>query len=339
MAARIERAQRKAAAARAPQTETIAIQPARWAPSYGGEFWSLLAEGPNMNAIGMGPEHYAGEPLRTEPLLANWIDQAHRRARAFGAAMQETAVAVRQRLGPAVGRPIGQAPRRARARGVALRQIAVATSQQLKPALQRGMGLSIAAWQRLGPPLARTMDQARRHVHAMGVAARELGVAAWQAPASRFVMAGVTVITAAIAASFLLQPHEMAPPAVVPPAVVSAGIAGPSAALPPQSAGPPTIDHPLPGFTPAAPSPEPGAGGPAEAHAFLGPRLKPPPPLPTLMAELKPPLIEARPLPPLPVPPQTRKSPDEMRDDPRAADNMLGSMFSTGVKHKQRRQR
>jgi hypothetical protein len=68
------------------------------------------------------------------------------------------------------------------------------------------------------------------------------------------------------------------------------------------------------------------------------------------VAELKParrtpepqpdsPLIEAKPLPPLPVPPQTRESPGELRDDPRALDNMLSDMLGTGAKHKQRRWR
>jgi hypothetical protein len=416
MAARIARAQHKAAAVRAPQTETITILFARRAPSFGGDFRSLLAEGPNLNAMGMRLEH--GEPPRTapapalpgraaaawralEPLLATRIDQAHRRVHALGGAVRQAAAAIAQQLKPELQRGMGLAVQRAHALGSM-------AWQWLLPALERGIDrttgharalgvtvreLSIAAWQRLAPALARTMDRARRRIgalgiaarvhglarwrqlrlalvgyadqaqrraHAIGVAARALGVAAWQAPASRFVMAGTTVIAAAIAAWCLMQPHEMVPPAVVPP-----DIAGPPPVLPlPQGAGAPTTDHPLPtqtanppafdqvlrppGSTPAEPSPAPEAGGLAEA--FPAPRLKPPLPLPTLVAELKParrtpepppdsPLIEAKPLPPLPVPPQTRESPGEMRDDPRAVDNMLSDMLGTGAKRKQRRWR
>jgi hypothetical protein len=378
-----------------------------------------LAEGPNLNAIGMQPEHW--EPPRAapasalrgrvtaawralEPLLATRIDQAHRRVHALRVAVRQSAATIAQLkpalqrgmglvaqrvhtlgsmawqwLVPALERGIDQVWGHARALGVTVREQTLAAWQRLAPALARTMdqarrrieALGIAArahglvrWRQLRLALAGYVDQAQRHAHAIAVAARALGVATWQAPASRFVMAGATVITAAIAAWCLMQPHEMVPPAVVPP-----DIAGPPPVLPtpqgagapttdqtppPQVANPPAFDHVLrpPGFTPAEPSPAPEAGGAAEA--FLAPRLKPPPPRPILVAELKPaqrppaptqqhqpesPLIEARPLPPLPEPPRTRESPGEMRDDPRAVDNMLSGMLSTGVKHKQRRRR
>ena len=446
MAARIARAQHKAAAVRAPQTETITILFARRAPSFGGDFRSLLAEGPNLNVIDMRLEH--GEPPRAaaapalrgrvaatwralEPLLATRIDQTHRRVHALGVAVRQTAAAIAQ-LKPALERGIGLAVQRVHALGsmawqwlvpalergidrvsgrslalaVAVRELSIALWQRLGPALSRTMHqawlrigalgitvreLSVALWQRLGLALARTKDQAgrlsalgiaarahglarsrqlilalasfvdhaQRHAHAIGGAARALAVATWRAPASQFVMAGATVSTAAIATWCLMQPHETVPPAVVPPP-----IAGPPPVLPTpqgagtpmidhapsQVAGPPTLDHVLrpPGFTPAEPSSAPEASGLAEA--FPAPRLKPPLPLPTLVAELKPaqrtpkpqphsPLIEEKPLPPLLMPPRTRESPGEMRDDPRAVDNMLGDMVGIGVKHKQRRRR
>lgn len=450
MAARIARAQRKAAAVGAPQTETVTIQRTRRVPSFGGEFRSLLAEGPNPNAIGMRPEHR--EPPRTVPaparrgrvsvawralgpLLVTRIDQVYRRVRALGVAVGQTATAIAQQLTlaarhgmglavqrargfstvawqwlvPALERDIDRTTRRARTLGVAVRELSIALWQRLGPALAHTMDqarrrigalgitvgeLSVALGQRLGLALARTkdqagrrfsalgnaarahglarsrqlilalasfVDQAHRHARAIGAAARARAVAAWQAPASRFVMAGTTVITAAIAAWCLMQPHEAVLPAVVPPPIA----ASPPPVLPtPQGAGAPVIDHPPPsqvagtpsfdhvprppGFTPAEPSPAPEASGLAET--FPAPRLKPPPPLPILVAELKPaqrtpkpqphsPLIEEKPLPPLPMPPRTRERPGEMRDDPRAIDNMLGDMVGTGAKHKQRRRR
>ena len=84
--------------------------------------------------------------------------------------------------------------------------------------------------------------------------------------------------------------------------------------------------------------------------------LKPPLPLPTLMAYLKPAqktvaparqekpepeMQEGGPLPPLPPAPQTPGPTDELRkrEDPRATDSMLDQMFSDKIGRKLRRLR
>jgi len=102
--------------------------------------------------------------------------------------------------------------------------------------------------------------------------------------------------------------------------------------------------------------PAPEAAKPEEAVGFLAPVLKPPPPLPTLMAYLKPArktaaparqekpepkLLEGKPLPPLPGAIPSPATPDEVRkrDDPRGTDVMIDQMFSDRVGHKMRRRR
>ena len=211
------------------------------------------------------------------------------------------------------------------------------------------------------------VDQAKQRIHAFGVTARARAIAAWQAPASRFVMAGVTVIAAAIAAWCLMQPHGMVPPEIagtsaVPISRETAGApaidspVGPPASAPGPPAQPPSA-QPSPAAAPIAEAPPaPEAAKPEEAVGFLAPMLKPPLPLPTLMAYLKPAqktaaparqekpepeLQEGGPLPPLPPAPQTPGTNDEQRKrkDPRAIDGMLGQMFSDKTGRKLRRLR
>jgi hypothetical protein len=300
------------------------------------------------------------------PALGHRIDVVRRRARATGAATLGFGIAAWQELRPTLERRIGEALRRTHVLAAAARRLGSAAWRSLATAIDRridqakrrihAIGVTTrarggAAWQGLMLALASRVDQAKRHIHAFGVTARALAIAAWQAPSSRFVMAGVAVVAVAIAAWCLMQPHRTIPPQ----------IAGTSAVpMPGEIAGAPTIDTPAvePPVGPPAPAqppsmaeapPAPEEAKPEEAVGFLAPVLKPPPPLPTLMAYLKPArktaaparqeepepkLQEGGPLPPLPG--TSPATPDELRrrDDPRGFDIMLDQMFSDGAGRK-----
>jgi hypothetical protein len=199
VAVRVDRALRIAAVTRAPQAGSIRTR-SRRPPPYGGEFRYLLAEGPNLNAIGMLPEHRADGPRSAGPLgistrergIAAWqslelrLDQARRRVNALG-------VAAWQELRPRFESHIGQAVQRARALGAAARTVgraawqSLALQSRIDRAKQRiqAFGIatrerSVATWQDLKPVLADVIRHALQRAPAMSVAAQELGVSAWQ---------------------------------------------------------------------------------------------------------------------------------------------------------------
>ncbi len=199
VAVRVDRAQRIAAVARAPQAGSIRTR-SRRAPAYGGEFRYLLAEGPNRNAIGMVPKRRADGPGTVAPPGAStrqrgivaWqslelrLDQACRRVNALG-------VAVWRALRPRFEGRIARAVQRTRALGAAARTVGSAGWQSL--ALEsridqakrqsHAFGVatrerSVATWQSLKPVLADIIRHTGQRAHAIGVAARELGASAWQ---------------------------------------------------------------------------------------------------------------------------------------------------------------
>jgi hypothetical protein len=322
------------------------------------------------------------------PTLERRIGETLRDAHGLGATARRLGSAAWRSLATAIDRHIDQAKPRIHAIGVTARafgstawqRLALTLASRVDQAKQHihafgvaACALAIAAWRGLMLTLAPRVDQAKQRIHAFGVTAHARATAAWQAPASRFVMAGVAVIAVAIAAWCLMQPHGMAPPQIagtsaVPipreiagdPAIdtpaIDAPVAPPASA--PAPAQPPS-SQPSPAEPPMAEAPPaPAAAKPDEEEAvgFLAPMLKPPPPLPTLMAYLKPARttaapsrqqqsepkpLEGRPLPPLPGAIPSPATPGEVRkrDDPRGADIMIDQMFSDRVGQKMRRRR
>jgi hypothetical protein len=320
------------------------------------------------------------------PTLERLVGEALWRAHALGAAARRLSSAAWRSLATVLERRIDQAKQRIHAIGVTARALAITTWQGLIQTLAsrvdqakrriRAIGvtaraLAIAAWLWLMLTLVPRVAQAKQRIQAFGDTAHALAIAAWQAPASRFVMAGVAVIAVAIAAWCLMLPHGMVPPEIagtsaVPipreiagaPAIDAPAIDAPMG--PPTSApapAQPSSAQPSPAEAPIAEAPPaPEAAKPEEAVGFLAPMLKPPPPLPTLMAYLKPArktaapsrqqqsepkVLEGKPLPPLPGAIPSPATPGEVRkrDDPRGTDVMIDQMFSDRVGHKMRRRR
>src|SRR5262245_26503528 len=107
LASRVDRALRMAAVVSAPQTERPRVRSVHRARAYGGAFTSLLAEGPNMNALGMLPEPGPQQALQL----------AYAPGNGAGAA----AIAASRALWQTLEGSVGQVPRRARAFEVAMR--------------------------------------------------------------------------------------------------------------------------------------------------------------------------------------------------------------------------
>jgi hypothetical protein len=360
-----------ALAAPAGITRWRALRPAL---AHGIDVAQRCVRATGLATLGLGMA--AWQELR--PTLKRRIGEALRRAHALGAAARGLGSAAWRSLATVLERRIDQARRRIHATGVTARALAIAAWHglmlTLAPRIDQAKqhihaigvtarALAITAWQGLTLTVAPRVDQAKQRIHAFGVTARARATAAWQAPASRFGMAGVTVIAAAIAAWCLMQPHGMVPPeiagtSVVPipreiagaPAIDTPAIDAPVAPPPsaPAPAQPPSA-QPSPAPAPIAeapPAPEPAK--PEEAVGVLAPVLKPPLPLPTLMAYLKPAqktaaparqqkpepkLQEGGPLPPLPGATPSPATPDELRrrKDPRDFDIMLDQMFGDGA--------
>ena len=300
-AARIHRALRIALQARAPQTEDIRTQAVSQTRAQGAAFKTVLAEGSNMNAIGMRLERRlagtlqragatgvgikeadiaAGRALRAA--LEAGADEALRRTRAFSAAAHAAGATAWRALGPAFAHRIDPVHRRIRAIALAADRIGLAAWRSLRRALRNRLDaaplhvrafkaaaqrVNVTAWR--VPRPGHRIDEALRHV-------RAIGTAAWHARRDRLVIAGAAAIAVAIAAWFLVPSDRRASqdaPRQLDMASLQEDVA--SALHPPE-----------PPLAIAA------ASAPDTASARLPARLKPVPRAPALATRLKPPARE-----------------------------------------------
>lgn len=208
IATHIDRAQRAAARA---VTLTVDRDGARvmHPASFGEPFRSLLEEGPNLGAVGMGPQDKAPDPLPPAPAPAS-------------APQLNGMVAAR-------------APRRG-AMSI-LKDATRGAGTHAGRITVRAQQVSIAGWHALGPTLRTGFDQVRRPAQAMGPTAQRAARAAWPASKSaaaallawarasapalgmaarhavrdKLAIAGAAAIIIAIAA-WILAPHGGATP-------------------------------------------------------------------------------------------------------------------------------
>jgi hypothetical protein len=178
--------------------------------SFGEPFRSLLEEGPNLGAIGMGPQDEAPDSLPPAP-----------------------AAAIVPQLN---GMVAARAPRRG-ALSV-LREATRGAGTHAGRITVRAQQVSIAGWHALEPPLRTGFDQVRRPAQAMGPTAQRAARAAWPASKSagaallawarasapalgmaarhavrdKLAIAGAAAIIIAIGAWFLAPPHGGATP-------------------------------------------------------------------------------------------------------------------------------
>jgi hypothetical protein len=326
-AARIHRALRVALQTRAPQTEDVRTRPTSQTRSHGAAFKTVLADGPNMNAIGMRPERRlaaqaagatAWRALRRA--FAQCFDAVHRRIRAVALAADRIVLAAWRSLSMALRNRLDRAPLHARA---------------LQAAVQR---LNITGWRAPRPSLGHRIDQALRH-------ARAIGAAAWHVISDRLVIAGAAAIAVAIAGWFLVpsdrpaspdaprQPDVASPrddvgaPAVHPPEPSQASAA---ASAPPSQASAAASAPPSQAIAAAFP-PAPQERAPDTASARLPARLKPVLQAPALATRLKPPVPEAPAADPVNSAPPASQS-QEATDTPRGRGDprVLDSMVSDG---------
>jgi hypothetical protein len=318
-AARIHRALRIALQARAPQTEDIRTGPVSQARSHGAPFKTVLAEGPNLNAIGMRPERPLAGTLQRAHAIS---DEAWRRTRAFGAAAQVAGITAWRALRSTLAHSIDLVHRRIRAIALAADRTGLAAvrsprrtlrnrlegaphhARAFKAAAQR---LSVTGWRAPRPALGYRIDQALRH-------ARAVGGAAWHAKRDRLMIAGAAAIAVAVAGWFLVPSHQ--------PASLDAP-------RPPDDVAAPALHPPAPPQVVAAVSvPTPQGRPPDTASARLPARLKPVVQAPALATRPKPPLPETpaadsmTPMPPASQPQETTDAPRE-RGDPRVVDQMF----------------
>ena len=301
MVTRIDRTLRIAALARASQAQRTRVRPNREPSYYGVAFRTLLQEGPNQNAIGMGLERSVDRsmppagmavfrarelvvgPWRPLTLAApagitRWraipsalthcIDVAQRCLRTTGLATLGPVIAAWQELRPTIERRIGEALWRAHALGAAAR------------------GRGSAAWRSLAMVLERRVDQAKQRIRAFGVTAHALAMAARHGlmltlipridqAKQRIRAFGVTALARAIAAwQAPASRFVMAGVAVIAVAIAAWCLMQPHGMVPPEIAG-----------TSAVPIPREIAGAPAIdarwARQRPSPRL-PSPRLPSL---------------------------------------------------------
>lgn len=318
IAARIDRARRIATQGGAANGR---VRPARQAPPYGAAFESVLAEGPNSNAVGRGPEHgadHAPPPERLPGLraeegrsgssraskmralsgrLPGSIDQALTKAGALGARTQAGGLAAWRRLKPALEARMDQALVRARARGARAQEAAMAAWRTRRPALEARMHQALrgayaifvaadravrTARRASGPLLVNGIGHTRRH-------ARAIAAAAMQARTDRFALAGLAAIAFAIAGWLAVMIDDPTPPDVArspegehPRAIARASAAPELSQIPPPRE---IARLPQPRSAPNVAVPD------AVSHVNSAPlpaRLKPTPRAPMLAARLKP---------------------------------------------------
>jgi hypothetical protein len=219
---------------------------------------------------------------------------------------------------------IDQVHRRVRALGVAARNVALMGWQSLKPTPQsrsrvpgQDRATAIATWQ----TLADRIDQAHHRARVLSVAARTAAITSWQALQSRCnhapqairaiaiatwqrpmhwsLIASAAVIAIAVAGWSLMPREQVMLPEVASPRASPPVAAALPASAPPQEAQPQIASAPAESppasepVVPAKPSPAPQAVGPDDTKAPLAPMLKPMPPAPRLIARLKPTLNTA----------------------------------------------
>jgi len=320
-AARIHRALRVALQTRAPQTEDVRARPMSQTRSHGAAFKTVLADGPNMNAIGMRPGRRLAAKAAgatawraLERALAHGFDAVRRSMRAIALAADRIVHAAWRSLRMALRKRLDRAPLHARA---------------LKAAAQR---LIITGWRAPRLALGHRIDQALRQV-------RTIGAAAWHAKRDRLVIAGAAAIAVAIAGWFLVpsdrpaspdaprQPDvaslhdDVDAPAIQPPEASQAVVAAP--APPPQEMA--AASAPAPQAIAAL---SPPRHAPDTASARLPARLKPVLRVPALATRLKPPAAEdptADAMNSTPPAGQSQEMTDtpRQRSDPRAVDSMV----------------
>ena len=233
VATRIDRARRVAAQKDTPATDAVGLGAARRAGSFGEPFKSLLAEGPNRDAIGMRPREALDPPPPAPPL-------------------PDPVPAIVPHLdGAAPSRPASSILRDA-ARGAWMR------AGQATMELQQ---LGIAGWHALEPALRACFDQVRAQVREIGLATGRALRAAWPASKSagealrawatasmpalditvpratrnKLAIAGAAAIIIAVTAWLLMPSHPAAPPEAArtesTPAIDAHAVAAASAAV------------------------------------------------------------------------------------------------------------
>jgi hypothetical protein len=314
-AERMHRALRLAVPSRAPQTEDARLQPA--AARHGAAFSTVLAEGPNLNAIGMQAER-GSAAARRGPASGGGLREVAARLRLRALAIAGSTAGAGRALRRVLDDRIGQARRQLGAAGRALAVAAPGLGHAIRSV--RGFGEAArgggaAAWRALDPALHHGILAARRRGGAV------LAAAGRAAMTDRLALAGAAVIAVALAGWLLAPRDRPAPPRATPaPEIARARDDAAAAPVPPQPAAVATAPQPPPLQASAqalqAPAPDATSARPA---ARLKPVLAPPP----LTVRLKPPVSGA------PDPESSSGAPAD-HGDPRAVDSRLKQMFSGG---------
>jgi hypothetical protein len=357
VAARLDAALRLATPPRPLRPDRRREGPARPA-SYGSAFETLLAEGLNTHAAGMGAERPVDQTLlrrrarylpareRGIPARALMVAFATQAARALrllrllAARARADSNAAWHALKPTLQRHAHDARRRARAMLDDGRRIATALAAAFTARIQQASGHArtlgheaprfiVAASRDLKPRLGVLIPQLAQSVRAFPQAARRLA-------ADKLVIASTAAIVAAIAGWLLTLPEAAAPLEAAHAPVLKKPPASTEARAIAASAEPGYLPQPQRSVYPPRTA-EPRQPEPASAPITA--MLKPIAPGPTLPARLKPgtppatiPATDAEGDAPSAAgePDQTTDAPNH-NDDPRDIDDMLNRMFSDGV--------
>jgi hypothetical protein len=302
-ARRIDRALRTVMQVGAPQGGNIWVPSLDHAVANGLAFKSLLAEGPNMNAIGMRSEWECRPPLPALDMLLR------PRSRAVNAATRQLPVVQL----PVVQLPVVQLPGVARP-VVARRSMAASLDRSLSRAGARIATACSAGAARGTRIVGAAAPVLRERIAAMRQRARTIGAVARYAASDRLVASALAAIAVAIVAWFLVSFDR--PVAHLPDAASAR-----------DDATAPAIAPPSIGAASDATEPTTGPG-------HLAARLKPELPWPSVAVRLKPAApgtADADAAAPVAgiAPPGHGQAPHK-RGDPRTADSILKQMFGAG---------
>ena len=283
---------------RAPQDGNIWVPSLDHAFANGLAFKSLLAEGPNLNAIGMRSEWECGAPALDVPLRPPSC--------AINAATRQLPVVAPPVVAlPAIAWPVIAPP------VIAWRPIAARLDRSLSRAGARIATACSAGAARGTRIIGAAAPVLHEHIAAMRRRAHAIGGAARYAASDRLVASALAAIAVAIVAWFLV-PFDQ--PVAYRPDAASARDDATAPAMMPQPIG----------AASAATEPTPGSD-------HLAARLKPQLPWPSLAVRLKPAASEtteddAAASAVVIGPPDERQTP-QRRSDPRTADSVIRQMM------------